>query len=143
MDKVTQATNDASLLESLDRLCSSLEKAAGVAADAHFAKENGSNDLARIRLNAIKTSLQDLPADIERLLSAMPTDMNTYTDLGGSPLTVEKMVWLENGRYWKPSDPADDTSGEYLPCSLYWIGTDEDSDDITVWLNGDMQEVKA
>ncbi|MDD5394333.1 MAG: hypothetical protein PHE17_15065 [Thiothrix sp.] len=140
---MTQATDDASLLESLGRLCSSLESAAGIAAEAHFAKENGSNDLARTRLNAIKTSLQDLPADIERLLSAMPTDMNTYTDLGGSSRTAGKMVWRENGRYWKPSDPADDAAGEWLPCSLYSVGTDEDGDDITVWLDGNRQEVKA
>jgi hypothetical protein len=143
MDRVTQTTNNASLLESLGRLCSALEGAAGIAAEARFAKKNGSNDLARTRLNTIKASLQDFPTDIERLLSAMPLDMNTYTDLGGSACTVEKMAWLENARYWKPSDPADDTSGEYLPCSLYWVGTDEDGDDITIWLNGDMQEVKA
>lgn len=66
--------NEASLLESLNRLCFALERVAGFAADTHFAVKYGSNNLARTRLNAIKTSLQDLPSDIELLLSTMPTD---------------------------------------------------------------------
>lgn len=74
MDVMTQTTDDASLLESLGRLCSLLDKAAGNAAEAHFAKESGSNDLARTRLNAIKTGLQDALSNTEWLLSAMPTD---------------------------------------------------------------------
>ena len=69
--------------------------------------------------------------------------ITTYTDLSGNDVTVYGLKWLENARYFKPSDPADDATGEWLPCSLYRIGTDEDGDDLTVCLNGDMQEVKA
>jgi hypothetical protein len=128
-------------LGNLDKLCTALGNVAGMAAEAHFAQQSGSSSLARDRLIAAKTSLQALSADLEWLLSALPTD--TYTDLGGSTRTVEKMVWLENARYWKPSDPADDAAGEWLPCSLYSVGTDEDDGDITVWLDGNRQEVKA
>lgn len=66
---------------------------------------------------------------------------NAYTNLNGERITVDCLDWLENARYWKLSDPADDASGEWLPCARYYIG-EVDGDSASVWLDDDMQEVQ-
>jgi hypothetical protein len=58
---------------------------------------------------------------------------------------------LEDGTYWvnDSDDGIDDFDdegyepGEYLACSRYSIGVDENGDGISVWLNCDMQEVEV
>ena len=67
----------------------------------------------------------------------MSTPKETYTDLCGDVITVDTLMWLEDGRYY------DEETEEELPCSRYCIGGGDDGDGISVWLNDDMVEVDA
>ena len=72
--------------------------------------------------------------------------MDTYTNFNGEIIEVECLEWLEDGRYWEYGEEFDEDgyeTGEYLPCSRYSIGVDENGDGISVWLNDDMVEVDA
>ncbi len=138
------------LLQALVKLRDLLDRLHTSAHFAHSELKDSRPEIACFYLSAISSGVEAITQDMPLLIKALrdlkvqqQECMNTYTDLGGNSVTVEKMQWLENARYWKPSDHADDAVGEWLPCSLYWIGIDEDSDDITVWLNADRQEVKA
>ena len=71
---------------------------------------------------------------------------HSYTSLSGREITVESLDWLEDGYYWEFDEDFDEDgfeSGDNYPCSRYAIGTDENGDGISVWLNDDMQEVEA
>ncbi len=71
---------------------------------------------------------------------------DTYTNFNGEIIEVECLEWLEDGSYWEYGTDFDEDgyeTGEYLPCSRYCIGVDEDGDGISVWLNDDMVEVDA
>lgn len=88
--------------------------------------------------------LQELHADLKQAITRNSPTPNTqsYTTIDGECVCPECLDWLENARYWIPADPADDTVGEWLPCSRYYIG-EVDGDSASVWLNDDMQEVEV
>lgn len=59
-----------------------------------------------------------------------------YYTADGETIHVPYLDWLEDGRYW------DEESGAWLACSRYYIGTGDDEDGSSVWLNDDMVEVQ-
>ena len=142
------------LLQALSDLHNLLGRLETSASFARSEAKDNRPEVAWFYLSAISSGVEKITHELPLMMQAIRA-MNdqsgglvggmitTYTDLSGNNVTVYNLKWLENARYFKPSDPADDATGEWLPCSLYRIGTDEDGDDLTVCLNGDMQEVKA
>jgi hypothetical protein len=114
----------------------------------HALSRSDSPDGQAVFVENILQSFAYLQSDLTALRSNGAATHETYTDLSGKIISVETLDWLEDGTYWVNDEDEDfDEDGREnavgFHCSRYSIGVDADGDGISVWLNGDMEEVEA
>ncbi len=99
------------------------------------------DELHFLSVLACERCLMVIEADIQGFatMSHSPTlslVSDCYYTADGEAIHVPCLDWLEDGRYY------DKESEAWLACSRYYIGTGDDEDGSSVWLNADMVEVQ-